>query len=351
MVEIDLDITRAKTLPSKYYTDPQIFESILSKFKSTWNFIGHASQFEENTVFPININQEQLVITKSQGQFSCLSNICTHRGMILQHGKECKKTLTCPYHGRTFSLDGKFKHMPEFEQAVDFPSPDDDLQNFDLEIWNDLIFISQEPKSSFSKWIKDISERMSFLDLEKMSYDSSRERNYTINANWALYVDNYLEGFHIPFVHKDLNDALEYNQYETELFENSVLQIGIAQEGVPYFDIPEGHQDSGKKIAAYYWWLYPNIMLNFYPWGLSLNLVKPITVDTTEICYSGFILDEELLGSGAGGDLDKVELEDQFIVESCQLGMKSSSYKSGRYSPTMEKGVHHFHRILTDSSD
>ena len=351
MVEIDLDITRAKTLPSEYYTDPHIFKSTLSKFKSSWNFIGHASQFEENTILPININEEQLVITKSQGQFSCLSNICTHRGMILQSEKECKKTLTCRYHGRTFSLDGKLKHMPEFEQAVDFPSPSDNLPHYNLEIWNDLIFISQEPKSSFRNWIHDISERMSFLDLEKMNYDSTRERNYTINANWALYVDNYLEGFHIPFVHKDLNNALEYNQYETELFENSVLQIGIAQEGVPYFDIPEGHQDSGKKVAAYYWWLYPNIMLNFYPWGLSLNIVKPKTVDTTEICYSGFILDKELLGSGAGGDLDKVELEDQFIVESCHIGMKSSSYKRGRYSPTMEKGVHHFHRILTDTSD
>ena len=114
MVEIDLDITRAKTLPSEYYTDPHIFRSTLSKFKSSWNFIGHTSQFEENTILPININQEQLVITKSQGRFSCLSNICTHRGMILQSEKECKKTLTCRYHGRTFSLDGKLKHMPEF---------------------------------------------------------------------------------------------------------------------------------------------------------------------------------------------------------------------------------------------
>ncbi|RJU83455.1 MAG: aromatic ring-hydroxylating dioxygenase subunit alpha [Candidatus Poseidoniales archaeon] len=351
MVEIDLDITRAKTLPSKFYIDSQIFQSTISKFKSNWTFVGHTSQFDENSIFPITINQEQLIITKSDGEFRCISNVCTHRGMILQTEEECKKTLICPYHGRTFSLDGRLKNMPGFENAVDFPSENDNLPIFDLEIWNDLIFVSQDPELSFSDWIKDVNERMSFLDLGKMAYDSSRERYYTINANWALYVDNYLEGFHIPFVHKDLNNALEYNQYETELFETSVLQIGIAQEGVPYFDIPEGHQDSGKKIAAYYWWLYPNLMLNFYPWGLSLNLVKPITVDTTEICYSGFILDKELLGKGAGGDLDKVELEDQFIVESCHLGMKSSSYKRGRYSPTMEKGVHHFHRILTDNND
>ena len=347
MVEIDPDITRANTLSSKYYTDSHIFDSTLTKFKSIWNYIGHTSQFEENTILPVNINREQLLITKSQEGLRCLSNVCTHRGMILQNQKECKKTLTCPYHGRTFSLDGTFKHMPEFEQTENFPSKKDNLQNFDIDFWNQLIFISQEPKSSLANFMKEVTKRMNFLDLNKLRYDSSRERNYTINANWALYVDNYLEGFHIPFVHKDLNDALEYNQYETELFEDGVLQIGIAQEGVPYFQIPENHQDSGKKIAAYYWWIYPNLMLNFYPWGLSINVVKPITVDITEISYYGFILNDEFLGRGAGGDLDKVELEDQFIVESCQLGMISSSYQKGRYSPTMERGVHHFHRILT----
>ena len=347
MVEIDPDITRASTLPSKYYTDPAIFESLLKQFKTTWNYVGHTSQYEENTILPININREPMMMTKSGGKFSCLSNVCTHRGMILQSEKQCKKTLTCPYHGRTFSLDGTLKQMPEFESTEDFPSEKDNLEHFNIEFWNQLIFASQDPDTPLSDCMKEVTERMNFLGLHELRYDSSRERNYTIDANWALYVDNYLEGFHIPFVHKDLNNALEYSQYETEVFDGGVLQIGIAQEGVPFFEIPDGHKDSGKAIAAYYWWIYPNIMLNFYPWGLSLNIVKPLSVDKTEICYFGFILDEQLLGQGAGGDLDKVELEDQFIVESCQLGMKSSSYQRGRYSPTMERGVHHFHRILT----
>lgn len=349
MVEIDPDIRRATTLPSKYYTNSIIFESILNRFRSMWNYVGHTSQFEDNTIIPINILREQMLVTKTQGEFHCISNVCTHRGMIIQNEKQCKKTLTCPYHGRTFSLDGKFKQMPEFDLTENFPTESDDLPNFAIELWNRLIFISQEPNSQLADCLSEITERMRFLDLNNLRYDSSRERNYTINANWALYVDNYLEGFHIPFVHKDLNSALQYNQYETELFENGVLQLGIAQEGVPYFEIPEGHEDYGKNIAAYYWWIYPNLMLNFYPWGLSLNIVKPLTVGTTEICYYGFILDEKLLGKGAGGDLDKVEMEDQFIVESCQLGMNSSSYQRGRYSPTMERGVHHFHRILTSS--
>ena len=88
-------------------------------------------------------------------------------------------------------------------------------------------------------------------------------------------------------------------------------------------------------------------MLNFYPWGLSVNLVIPESVDKTRIVYHGFVNDGSMLGKGAGGDLDKVEAEDQFIVEGCQKGASSVAYERGRYSPTKEAGVHHFHRILT----
>ena len=81
--------------------------------------------------------------------------------------------------------------------------------------------------------------------------------------------------------------------------------------------------------------------------GTLGQLVIPETVDKTRIVYHGFVGDDSMLGKGAGGDLDKVEAEDQFIVEGCQKGVSSVAYERGRYSPTKEAGVHHFHRILT----
>ena len=86
---------------------------------------------------------------------------------------------------------------------------------------------------------------------------------------------------------------------------------------------------------------------SFYPWGLSVNLVLPLSVDRTRIEYYGFVWDKKFLGKGAGGDLDKVEEEDQFVVESTQRGVSSVSYERGRYSPSKEIGVHHFHQMLT----
>ena len=155
-----------------------------------------------------------------------------------------------------------------------------------------------------------------------------------------------MEGFHIPFVHKDLNKELEYEDYFTQGIENTVLQIGIGKDGENTFDLPENHQDYGKNVAAYYFFLFPNMMFNFYPWGLSINVVKPKSPEYTEIEYFTYVWKEELMEKGAGADLDKVELEDEEIVESVQKGVKSNSYDRGRYSPKREIGVHHFHSLL-----
>ena len=350
MVEINPDITKARTLSSNYYTDSKIFHSIFSKFGRYWQYIGHASEFDEGYVKPVKIGHEHIVLSRTTEGFHCFSNVCTHRGMIIVGDEGCKKSLICPYHGRTFSLEGKFKKMPEFESVENFPTNKDDLSHYKTNTWENLIFTLLNEVDETNNWFEHVKQRMSFLDIGSFTYDSSRERKYSIKANWILYVDNYLEGFHIPFVHKELNKALDYGQYKTELFTGGVLQVGIADEGTNSFDIPPGHQDYGKKVAAYYWWLYPNLMLNFYPWGLSINVINPVSEDETEVRYYGLVNNEELLGKGAGADLDKVELEDQFVVESCQKGMRSSSYTNGRYSPTMERGLHHFHMMLTENN-
>ena len=90
-------------------------------------------------------------------------------------------------------------------------------------------------------------------------------------------------------------------------------------------------------------------MLNFYPWGLSMNIVKPINRNKTKVTYLTYVLDESKLGSGAGSGLDKVEREDEFVVEGVHKGLNSRYYSTGRFSPNMEKGVHHFHLLLSNA--
>jgi choline monooxygenase len=172
-----------------------------------------------------------------------------------------------------------------------------------------------------------------------------------VQANWALYCDNYLEGFHIPFVHASLNEAIDYGAYTTELFRWSSLQLGIAKGDEEAFDLPSGSPDAGKRVAAYYFWLFPNTMLNFYPWGCSVNVVQPLAVDRTRVSFITYVWKPERLERGAGaiGGLDRVEREDEAVVESVQRGVRSRLYTRGRYSPTREQGVHHFHRLLVEA--
>jgi choline monooxygenase len=347
---IDSDIRVAKTLPSKFYTSEKRFRKLLKAFKTSWQFVGSSQEFT-TAISPLKdlekVLNEPLIRVQDGESTQLLSNVCTHRGMILCQEHSDAKTIQCPYHGRTFNRDGSLKHMPGFDDVVDFPSISDHLQSFELHTWNGFEFASMNPNVHLEEVLRPVQERLGWF-FSDLKYDPARDRDWEIDANWMLYVDNYLEGFHIPFVHPELNEALDKNGYSTECFEHGVLQIGTAQDGDVCFKIPHDSIDYGKNIAAYYWWIFPNLMLNVYPWGISVNIVIPTGVDSTSVLFRSYVKRPDLLDKGAGAALDKVELQDQFVVENCMKGLRSESYKRGGYSPSQEQGVHHFHRIITN---
>ena len=105
--------------------------------------------------------------------------------------------------------------------------------------------------------------------------------------------------------------------------------------------------DHGRRDRRLLLLALPRTMINVYPWGLSVNVVQPLALDRTRVSFLTYVWDAEALGRGAGADLDRVEREDEAVVESVQRGVRSRLYRRGRYSPTHERGVHHFHRLLT----
>jgi choline monooxygenase len=139
---------------------------------------------------------------------------------------------------------------------------------------------------------------------------------------------------------------LDFGEYTTEVFHYSNLQLGIGKKGDVCFDLPASSPDYGKEIAAYYFWVFPNLMFNFYPWGLSINIVQPISVSECKVSFLSYVSDERKLNSGAGSGLDTVELEDEEVVEHVQKGIRSRFYTHGRYSVKREQGTHHFHSLI-----
>lgn len=349
---IDVNIRKAAGPPADLYYNPDWFGEIAERvFSRTWHCIGDNSGLAARgalrpaALLPGALD-ESLLLVNDGAAIRCMPNICTHRGHALADAAGCAESLVCRYHGRTFALDGHLKQMPEFKNVEGFPAPSDDLLQLPCEKFGPLFFTSLDPAHTFENLTSMMARRVDFLPIQNFKPDPASVKSYEFDANWALYVENYLEGFHIPFIHKKLTAAIQWDQYKTILYDYSSLQLAPAAAGEPAFELPAGHPDSGTRVAAFYYWLFPGTMLNFYPWGLSLNIIEPISAARTRVRFASYVWREDLRGKGAGGDLHLVEMEDEAAVTAVQRNMRSRFAPRARYSPNQETGVHHFHRLM-----
>ncbi len=351
---IDPDIRRAFTLPAAFYADPDNYARSAERiFSHTWHYVADGGVVRRpGDVYPFTLLPEMLaeplvLVKEDNDQVRCLSNVCTHRAKVVVERPGNVRQLRCRYHGRCFALDGAFKSMPAFEGAEDFPSRRDDLSAVPSFSWLGMWFVGLAPWVSFADMVAPIQERVGFLPLDTLTFVPEASRTFEVKAHWALYCENYLEGLHIPFVHPALNKALEFPEYEYELFDWCSLQLGVAKEGEPCFDLPEGHPDQGKRVYAWYFFVFPTLMFNFYPWGLSLNVVEPRGPAHCRVHFRTYRFAEAPFNREEFA-LEQTEMEDEAVVESVQLGIRSRYYHRGRYSPTMEQAVHHFHRLISN---
>jgi choline monooxygenase len=350
---IDPDIRRASSLPGRFYTSAAVFALTRDRVLARgWHLVGDEHRVAgPGRVLPCTLLEgcldEPIVLTRDAGgSLHCLSNVCTHRGTVLVHEEAEAQGLRCRYHGRRFALDGRFLSMPEFEGVEGFPSASDDLRPVPAARLGRLVFAALDPAMPFEDLVGPARLAASSVGvpidvrMERMSAPPAAARDYEVGAHWALYCDNYLEGFHVPFVHAGLAATIDYGSYRTELHRWGTVQIAEAKAGDDAFE--------GTRIAGLYFFLFPGTMLNFYPWGLSVNAIRPLGIDRTRVSYATYVHDPSRLGRGAGADLHRVEMEDEAVVEAVQRGVRSRLYTRGRYSPARETGVHHFHRMLVE---
>lgn len=349
-LDIDPDIRRAETPPGRFYTEPEVFDRVRDRvFARTWQFVEGAeaaetpSSFAPATLLPGSLDESVVWTRDEAGDLRCISNVCTHRANRMVEAPGQGKNLRCAYHGRRFALDGSLQRCPGFEGALDFPRPVDHLAKVPHGSLGPMHFAAWRPELDFAAWTAPMAPILADLPLADARPDPERSREYEFDAHWALYCDNYLEGFHIPFIHESLNATLDFSDYRVELFPEATLQLAVAAPGESAFEKP---LPTGQAVAAYYYWLYPATMVNIYPWGISLNAVQPLAPDRTRVLFRTYVWSEDLLDRGAGSDLHRVELEDEAVVTACQQGIRSRAYTRGRYSPIHETGTHHFHRRL-----
>ena len=355
---VDPEVSVAQTLDKAFYLDPAVYEQARhAVFARGWHWLGSLAPVAEpgslapHDLLPGLLDEAVLLARDAAGTLRCLSNVCTHRGMRLLDRPCQAEHIRCAYHGRRFELNGRLRFAPGFEGVQNFPAASDHLSELAFGDWAGHGFTALAPRWPLQTWLGDMPQRLGWLPIQTWTADTSRSRSFEFDAHWALYVENYLEGLHIPFVHAGLKQTLDMAHYGYELGPTSVLQLALARDGQAALTPPPGTLDHGLRVAAYYWWLFPNLMFNVYPWGMSVNVVQPLSPTRTRVLFRSFVAEPALLGQGAGGALDAVQLEDEAVVRGVQQGLRASLYRHGRYSATHERGLHHFHRLLCEALD
>jgi choline monooxygenase len=378
--KIPANIAQAWTLPASLYTDASVFSEEKERiFARTWQVVGHASQVANpGDYFTTELIGEPLLLVRGlDGQLRGFYNVCRHRAGPAAEGCGSRKLFRCGYHGWTYGLDGALIRATEIEGVEGFRAADFALVPVRTEEWFNLVFVNLDSEA------RPLRETLGELpgQTEKFPFAKMKlfeRRTYDMKCNWKTYVDNYLEGYHLPSVHPGLNRELDYNAYVVEPHLPSlegrseegrhphrgpgsihpepgchgyVRQFSPIRGAQPGDATPRRYPEAGEDLTTDYFWIFPNWMLNCYPDNVSLNIVLPLEPERSLAIFEWYLPQKDHSTPAAKASVefsDQIQIEDGAICETVQKNLRSRSYSRGRYSVKQEKGVHAFHRIYSE---
>jgi len=344
-------LSQAYTLPAAWYTDPRIADlELRNVFARTWQAIGRTDQLEEpGRYITATIAGEPVVVVRgSDGKLRAFFNVCRHHAMTVMN-EPCGQAqhMRCPYHGWTYNLEGELRGITEFEGVQDFDRAKNGLVPIRVDTWEKFVFVNLDSEAApLEKFLGVLVERARPLGFSALKF--VERRSYTLDCNWKVYVDNFLDGgYHVPHMHKGLNSVLDYTNYTIE----NVDRLCIQSSPVAVDSSSESNAAATRKgDRAYYFWQYPNFMLNWYEGYLDTNLVIPLAVNRCEVIFDFYF------GNTAASEMpyirqsievsERVQQEDIVICHGVQRGLRSRAYHAGRLSVRREAGEHLFHRLL-----
>jgi choline monooxygenase len=353
LFRVESEIENAWTLPARLYTDHNIFHVEREKiFSRTWQVVGHASQVAKpGDYFTTELVGEPLLCARGEdGTLRGFYNVCRHRAGPAAEGCGSRKLFRCGYHGWTYDLDGTLISATEIEGVNGFQPKDFALVPVRTEEWFNLVFVNLDPQAPpLRQVLGDLPMQAGKFPFASMKL--FERRTYDMKCNWKTYVDNYLEGYHLPSVHPGLNRELDYNAYVVEPHVGYVRQFSPIRGAQPGDASPRRYQEAREDLTTDYFWVFPNWMLNCYPDNVSLNIVLPLEPERTIAIFEWYLPDKDLASPTAKASVefsDQIQIEDVAICETVQRNLRSRSYSRGRYSARQEKGVHAFHRMYAE---
>ena len=349
----DPDIARASTIPARLYVDPVYLELERERiFARTWQLVGRTEQVAQSgQFFTTEVAGESLVVLRDGETLLGFHNVCLHRAGPFAYGCGRRQTLQCKYHGWTYDLKGNLLNAPEMEGVERFERRDFHLQPVQVATWGPLVFVNLDPKAPpLADFLEDIPERAAHFHPERMRW--VMRKSYEIACNWKVYVDNYLEGYHLPVVHPGLHKELDYDHYRVEPHRYYSLQHAPLRSVPAHLAGQRQYVPTKPEEQAQYYWLFPNTMLNVYLGQVQTNVVLPSGSDRCVVVFEWFALEPpadpttDPAWSKLVAFSDEIQAEDVEICEAVQKNLHSRVYDRGRYSAKRENGVHHFHSLL-----
>lgn len=334
-----LPLERAWTIPGEWYTDPRIAELERRRvFGRSWQLVGRTDQLAEPGAYVTAevAGEPVLVVRGNDGALRGFFNVCRHHAAAVMTAPcGVADRLRCPYHGWTYDLEGRLRGVPEFDGVEDFDKAAMGLAPLAVATWQQLVLVHLDPDPvPLATWLRDVA-----LDISTLHFCERRE--YTLQCNWKVFVDNYLDGgYHVPHLHGDLASILSHKDYTIENLERACLQASPIVDG----------DALARTGRALYYWIYPNLMLNWYEGYLDTNLVIPLGVDRVKVVFDFYFADvseDAAARNRQSMDVsDKIQDEDHAICESVQRGLSSRAYRAGRLSVRREAGENLFHKLL-----
>ncbi len=333
-------VALAETIPAHWYTNSDLLkDEIEHVLKPSWQYVGHLDQLmNPGDYFSFDLLGLPIIVVRSlDGVVRSFANVCRHRGGPLVEGSGTARMFRCQYHGWSYSLQGQLAGSPQFDGAEAFDKKNCKLHAFDLDVFEGMIFVRLGGGDiSLGEQLGSIKQEISPIQLQDMKF--LRRVIYPVDCNWKVYIDNYMEGYHIESVHPGLAKILDMTGYVTSIDSRRVLQKGPIAEGNNAYHT-QGH--------AYYYQIFPNLMFNIMPGRLQVNAVLPRGVNKCDVIFDFYLseADEERAKIRLEDDLKLSELvqrEDAEICKKVQRGLDSGCYSKGRISPSEELGLWHF---------
>lgn len=348
--DASLPLERARTIPASWYRDPLMYQAERSQiFGGGWVAVGRADQVAgPGRYFTAELAREPILVVRDQSNtLRAFFNLCRHRAArVVTEAEGSCKHFRCRYHGWTYDLSGRLLGTPEFGGVEDFSKEDQGLAEMAVNVWGPLVFVHPgQPQQSLRDFLAPLPDQAATLQLDRLHFAARRE--YRLACNWKVFVDNYLDGgYHINTIHPGLAGLIDYSQYRTTVGGNTCVQSGPLQS-----DPAAAGGEQTRTGTAYYWWVFPNLMLNVYAETMDINLVLPDGPDHCRVLFDFYFLrtegpEAERFIAESIAVAEQIQVEDVSICEDVQRGLQSDAYSTGRFCVKREAGGYHFHQLL-----